>query len=201
VLRSTVSAASISTSTSTVLERSGCNHPMAGVQAPVILGHETAGYVSAGGVVVDPIRNCGTCPPCRVGMDNLCDPAGHARFCDREPGSGAVHGCSGRPPAPEAAGDDDAGCPGRAPRGRGAPRRTVSAGGARRATVFGGGPIGIAVLPAGPRSVAAAGERQYRPWGRWGPVGGNAGNRPIVDGSLTVCRSIRRVGRVAVAGA
>ena len=59
-------------------------HPLTGVKAPVILGHETAGHVADVGpgvkgfeagdlVVVDPLRCCGACPPCRSGLDNLCD--------------------------------------------------------------------------------------------------------------------------------
>ena len=58
-------------------------HPLTGVRAPVVLGHETAGHVNELGagvsgvsvgdlVVVDPLRNCGRCPACRVGWDNLC---------------------------------------------------------------------------------------------------------------------------------
>jgi (R,R)-butanediol dehydrogenase / meso-butanediol dehydrogenase / diacetyl reductase len=59
-------------------------HPLTGAQVPVILGHETAGYVSGLGrgvtglsdgdlVVIDPVRACHACGACRAGRYNLCD--------------------------------------------------------------------------------------------------------------------------------
>ena len=45
--------------------------------APLILGHEAAGTVNEGPmkgkrVTVNPLVNCGTCPACREGRENLC---------------------------------------------------------------------------------------------------------------------------------
>lgn len=45
--------------------------------APLILGHEAAGHVTAGAlkgrrVTVNPLVTCGTCPACRSGRDNIC---------------------------------------------------------------------------------------------------------------------------------
>jgi (R,R)-butanediol dehydrogenase/meso-butanediol dehydrogenase/diacetyl reductase len=62
----------------------GQPHPLTGVMAPVILGHEAAGHVVDVGtgvsgledgalVVIEPIRRCGVCPPCRAGAYNMCD--------------------------------------------------------------------------------------------------------------------------------
>ena len=59
-------------------------HPLTGVSAPVILGHEAAGVVSGVGggvsgvavgdlVVIEPTRFCGRCPQCLAGRHNLCD--------------------------------------------------------------------------------------------------------------------------------
>ena len=59
-------------------------HPLTGVSAPVILGHEAAGVVSGFGagvsglaegdlVVIEPMRSCGRCPECLAGRRNLCD--------------------------------------------------------------------------------------------------------------------------------
>lgn len=58
-------------------------HPLTGVKMPVTLGHEFGGWVAGVGegvddleigtlVAVDPIHNCGTCPPCQRGAKNLC---------------------------------------------------------------------------------------------------------------------------------
>lgn len=62
-------------------------HPLTGVQAPVIMGHEFAGQVIEVGegverikvgdrVCVEPILNCGECAPCCKGMYNLCETLG-----------------------------------------------------------------------------------------------------------------------------
>lgn len=59
-------------------------HPLTGVQAPVVLGHEIAGTVTAVGsgveeravgklVAVEPILGCGSCAWCAAGQVNLCD--------------------------------------------------------------------------------------------------------------------------------
>ena len=59
-------------------------HPLTGVSAPVILGHEAAGYVAGVGrgvsgvgegdlVVIDPLHPCHRCPSCQAGHHNLCD--------------------------------------------------------------------------------------------------------------------------------
>jgi (R,R)-butanediol dehydrogenase/meso-butanediol dehydrogenase/diacetyl reductase len=59
-------------------------HPVSGVQAPVILGHEAGGRVVAVGdevgdlavgtlVAIEPIVACGTCPNCVSGEYNLCE--------------------------------------------------------------------------------------------------------------------------------
>jgi L-iditol 2-dehydrogenase len=73
------------------------------VQAPLVLGHEFAGVVSAVGpdaldgaghplregvlVAVDPAQPCGTCELCREGHPNLCL---HLRFCGLYPDGGAL---------------------------------------------------------------------------------------------------------------
>ena len=59
-------------------------HPLTGVRAPVILGHEIAGTVVTLGpgvtdleegmlVAVEPLVTCGSCRWCRAGHVNLCD--------------------------------------------------------------------------------------------------------------------------------
>jgi (R,R)-butanediol dehydrogenase/meso-butanediol dehydrogenase/diacetyl reductase len=59
-------------------------HPLTGVQAPVVLGHEVAGTVVETGpdtepldmgtlVSLEPLVTCGSCPSCRAGRPNLCD--------------------------------------------------------------------------------------------------------------------------------
>ncbi|MDE3204987.1 MAG: alcohol dehydrogenase catalytic domain-containing protein [Acidobacteriota bacterium] len=59
-------------------------HPLTGVQAPVVLGHEIAGTVTGVGagvegsmvgklVAVEPILGCGSCAWCSSGHVNLCD--------------------------------------------------------------------------------------------------------------------------------
>lgn len=59
-------------------------HPLTGVRAPIILGHEIAGVVvdpGPGGsdleegtlVAVEPLVTCGSCRWCRAGQLNLCD--------------------------------------------------------------------------------------------------------------------------------
>ncbi|WP_299147769.1 alcohol dehydrogenase catalytic domain-containing protein [uncultured Tateyamaria sp.] len=45
--------------------------------APLILGHEAAGVIEGGArngerVTINPLVNCGTCPACRSGRENLC---------------------------------------------------------------------------------------------------------------------------------
>lgn len=58
-------------------------HPQTGVQAPVVLGHEFSGTVSAVGegvtgvvvgdrAAVRPTYTCGTCAACRAGAPNVC---------------------------------------------------------------------------------------------------------------------------------
>ncbi|NMO93533.1 2,3-butanediol dehydrogenase [Actinomycetospora sp. TBRC 11914] len=58
-------------------------HPQTGIQAPVALGHEFSGTVTAMGagvtsvregdrVAVRPTYTCGTCPSCRAGHPNTC---------------------------------------------------------------------------------------------------------------------------------
>ena len=62
----------------------GNPHPLTGVKAPVIMGHEFAGQVIEVGegverikvgdrVCVEPIINCGTCSSCRKGLYNICE--------------------------------------------------------------------------------------------------------------------------------
>lgn len=62
-------------------------HPISGVKAPVIIGHEFSGQVVEVGegvecikvgdrVCVEPIINCGKCDACRRGMYNLCEKIG-----------------------------------------------------------------------------------------------------------------------------
>jgi len=59
-------------------------HPLTGVSAPVILGHEAVGVVSGLGggvqgfaegdlVVIEPTMSCHRCPNCLAGDRNLCD--------------------------------------------------------------------------------------------------------------------------------
>ncbi|MGD9797029.1 MAG: alcohol dehydrogenase catalytic domain-containing protein, partial [Acidimicrobiia bacterium] len=59
-------------------------HPLTGVTAPVILGHEIGGTVVEVGagvddleigalVAVEPLHRCGACPSCDAGDVNLCD--------------------------------------------------------------------------------------------------------------------------------
>jgi (R,R)-butanediol dehydrogenase/meso-butanediol dehydrogenase/diacetyl reductase len=59
-------------------------HPLTGVEAPVVLGHEIAGTVVEVGqgvstvepgdlVAVEPLVTCGQCPSCRAGDRHLCD--------------------------------------------------------------------------------------------------------------------------------
>jgi (R,R)-butanediol dehydrogenase / meso-butanediol dehydrogenase / diacetyl reductase len=59
-------------------------HPLTGISAPVILGHEASGFVVDAGsgvedleagelVAIEPTKNCGVCPSCLRGAYNLCD--------------------------------------------------------------------------------------------------------------------------------
>ena len=58
-------------------------HPQTGVQAPVIMGHEFSGTVAELGegvtglevgqpAALRPTHSCGTCPPCKQGLPNIC---------------------------------------------------------------------------------------------------------------------------------
>ena len=58
-------------------------HPRTGVFGPVTMGHEAVGTIVEIGegverlavgqrVVTEALRGCGTCPPCREGLQNLC---------------------------------------------------------------------------------------------------------------------------------
>ncbi|MFE4756782.1 2,3-butanediol dehydrogenase [Streptomyces mirabilis] len=62
-------------------------HPVTGLRAPVVLGHECGGEVVAVGdgvddltvgtlVAVEPIQRCGSCPDCLAGRYNLCSHMG-----------------------------------------------------------------------------------------------------------------------------
>lgn len=62
-------------------------HPLSGEKAPIIMGHEFAGQVVEVGegvariqigdrVCVEPILNCGECPPCKRGLYNVCENIG-----------------------------------------------------------------------------------------------------------------------------
>ncbi|MGY4711532.1 alcohol dehydrogenase catalytic domain-containing protein [Mycolicibacterium sp. CBM1] len=67
----------------------GSPHALSGISAPIILGHEFAGVVSAVGpgvgevavgdaVVVEPNYRCGRCPQCRMGRYHTCSSFGFA---------------------------------------------------------------------------------------------------------------------------
>jgi (R,R)-butanediol dehydrogenase/meso-butanediol dehydrogenase/diacetyl reductase len=66
-------------------------HPVTGVAAPVIIGHEVAGVVDAVGggvrglepgqpVALDGLIPCRSCDPCRAGLPNLCRTFAHIGF-------------------------------------------------------------------------------------------------------------------------
>jgi (R,R)-butanediol dehydrogenase / meso-butanediol dehydrogenase / diacetyl reductase len=66
-------------------------HPVTGVAAPVVIGHEVAGTVDAVGggvrglepgqpVALDGLIPCRSCDPCRAGLPNLCRTFAHIGF-------------------------------------------------------------------------------------------------------------------------